>query len=758
MGLSSPFSATTVANPTVTTNYTLTQVISGTFGTVTNTAGITVVVIPPPSSVIPVSISITPSVICVGSTATLNASGPSGPFLIQPNNVFSSGSLTVSPSASTIYTVTGNFSGGCPVTATANLIVEYPNEINVNVSNNQVCATTNVTATVGPPTLTYTWLPTSLTGTSVVLSPTATTIYTVIATTSNVCSLSSGTFQINYVSCKCLEGFPYDGSVYEFTPVVTPPTLVPPVISVIGTITIPSGVNKTFLQIDMRMYNNAQINVSPNSTLNIVASHIYACDQMWNGILVKPGGVVNITTAGKFGGRTTLIEDAKVAIDFEPYGTTSPTMTSILNANNATFNKNLISIRLNNYNKNQTTYPYQLNGCLFTCRNIPYSVLTWVNTQTVKNSASGNTSPLQTPYIDNAAYTPTFLIAPFAGQSPLYGININNNGFSNTPTTLGFNFFGATFGTNGNPNFNCFDNLRTDIYAVNSNLTVINSVFQNGRRVGKFVSANGGAIYAESFTGNDEGPWNNNVINIVSGSNNFNNNNRFYEKTYCATIVGYYKTDIRHAECFSFINNNSGIIGPNPFGNLGFNIKTNRYLDIFVRNSKLYNIRNSVVINLDIGNYNVGPYVGLGKLVGVINVDNNIINQHPTVPTGTEFCNIGVVVNDLFTASPIQTSPGPVFTSINNNLISRVANGIEVNNIGFSQVNIYENVVTMLNAPSVIATTQNGITANQNRVAQILKNNISGPITFTNDISAVKTSMNQIWRCVVIQPQTLTMA
>lgn len=130
----------------------------------------------------------TPPVICIGQSVTMTASASGG----TPgySYTWSSGSPTVSPAATTQYTVNVTDANGCSTPATVIVQVNPPigvltNTVPVTCANAQVLLSAAATGGNGGP-YTYTWQPGNLSGPAVTVQPNTTTIYTV--TVSDNCS------------------------------------------------------------------------------------------------------------------------------------------------------------------------------------------------------------------------------------------------------------------------------------------------------------------------------------------------------------------------------------------------------------------------------------------------------------------------------------------------------------------------------------------------------------------------------------------
>ena len=164
-------------SPTTTTVYTVT----GTSATgCTNTQTVSLTVNNNPT----VTATSSPTAICVGASANLTAAGAST-YTWNPGPL--TGSLvSVSPTVTTIYTVTGISAGGCVKTETISLIVNSNPTVTATSSPTAICVGTSANLTASGAS-TYAWSPSSLTGSLVSVSPTVTTIYTVTGTSAGGC-------------------------------------------------------------------------------------------------------------------------------------------------------------------------------------------------------------------------------------------------------------------------------------------------------------------------------------------------------------------------------------------------------------------------------------------------------------------------------------------------------------------------------------------------------------------------------------------
>lgn len=169
---------TSFITPTLSTgNYTY-YAESITCTTSINRTPITLTVNPSPT------ISVNSGSICSGNAFTINPSG-ANTYTIQGGNSI------VTPTANTSYTVVGTSSAGCVSStyATSNITVNPLPTISANTSTTQLCIGSSATLTANGAS-TYTWNPGGA-GTSIVISPTVNTTYTVTGIDANGCQNTS---------------------------------------------------------------------------------------------------------------------------------------------------------------------------------------------------------------------------------------------------------------------------------------------------------------------------------------------------------------------------------------------------------------------------------------------------------------------------------------------------------------------------------------------------------------------------------------
>lgn len=166
-------------NPTITTQYTVT----GSNGSCTSTKTVNLLVNPNPI----LTATASPTNICIGSSATLSSTGATS-YTWNPG-ALPGGTVTVSPVATTLYTVTGVNGFSCTTSNTVNLIVTPIPTISPAASPATICATKSTTLTATGAT-NYTWNPGALTGSNAVVTPSGNTTYTVIGS-SGACTSSA---------------------------------------------------------------------------------------------------------------------------------------------------------------------------------------------------------------------------------------------------------------------------------------------------------------------------------------------------------------------------------------------------------------------------------------------------------------------------------------------------------------------------------------------------------------------------------------
>lgn len=133
----------------------------------------------------PLSVFASSTTLCAGEYTTLTATGAST-YNWMPGNLVG-GVVSVNPSSTTTYTVTGTTSAGCIFTSIITIGVNTLPNVGTTTSSTSICLGSSVSLT-GTGASSYSWMPGSLTGPTVTLSPTVTTTYTVTGTAINGCT------------------------------------------------------------------------------------------------------------------------------------------------------------------------------------------------------------------------------------------------------------------------------------------------------------------------------------------------------------------------------------------------------------------------------------------------------------------------------------------------------------------------------------------------------------------------------------------
>ena len=157
-------------------NTTTTYTVTGTANGCTGTTNVTVTVYPQP----PVTISASRGAVCAGDASTLTASGAA---IFLWNGGETGNSIIVSPTLTTIYTVTGTDVFGCTGTASTTVTVGNGLPVTASASPDAICAGASSTLTASGAD-TYLWNHGLGTENPVMVTPTATTSYMVTGTSS----------------------------------------------------------------------------------------------------------------------------------------------------------------------------------------------------------------------------------------------------------------------------------------------------------------------------------------------------------------------------------------------------------------------------------------------------------------------------------------------------------------------------------------------------------------------------------------------
>lgn len=179
-----------IVSPTATASYTVVGTsTAGCVSASSATSNVTVNASP--------AISVNSGSICSGNSFTISPSG-ANTYTIQAGNA------VVSPTATTSYTVVGTSTAGCVSSspATSNVTVNPLPTIGASTSNSMLCVGQSATLTASGAS-TYTFNPGG-TGTSIVVSPSITSTYTISGTSAQGCNNSS-VFTQSVSTCAGIE-------------------------------------------------------------------------------------------------------------------------------------------------------------------------------------------------------------------------------------------------------------------------------------------------------------------------------------------------------------------------------------------------------------------------------------------------------------------------------------------------------------------------------------------------------------------------
>jgi hypothetical protein len=613
---------------------------------------------------------------------------------------------------------------------------------NVTIGNNftftatnsgTYCLNTNTVITLsaassGTAAVSYNWLPGNLSGNTVTVSPSVSTIYTV---TGNVGACSgTQTVGVNVFNSCC-------GST-TFTPFALgggQNTILGPAF-IASDLTLPGG-GSFFLFGETIFGNNVKLTVPAGATLNVQGAHLYSCGgYLWKGIVVEDGGVLNFSQNSS-GGPAILIENALKAIDVSTYSTSSNA--SILNIYNTIFNKNYIDINIANYQRSSFTFSnvFNINSCVFSCRNFTYTGTQWPDVATTTGGlrfANTATTGLAPPYSLQSASLAT-LLSPHAGETSSVAINLENVGL-----TSGNNFYPVAIGNNTASAFNLFDNHVTFIKGLHSNLITNNNVFQN-TSFPYAALGTGCAIYWAATNGNI------NTLLDLSASNT-NLGNRFWN---CKTGVEGKNTHTFRIEKAIF--RSTQVASTSPFtlgtGYKGIVMATNRFRYI-IHSNEFTNIKTGVSIPIAAGASTLAQSCSVCVAYGIY--ASNLSVSFNTFSKGT---GSGNYVDKAIDISAPNTVPWVVVNNfsispyiggilIDNNLMTDVFRGIYVTGIKGCYTRIQRNDITLIE-DGVNNLAQRGIdlsncTAAPNNRQYIIENTVTGGAnTFiTNSVSLVQ--------------------
>lgn len=573
---------------------------------------------------------------------------------------------------------------------------------------------------------TYTWLPGGSNAATFAVTPSVATTYTLIVNTGTICSV---THTVSLSPCCPSSTTAYGSSILSGT--VTGP------VSINQNLTIPSGTT-AMLTGEVKIAPDVQITVNGGGYLVLHNAHLYSCGTaMWKGIVVQDGGAL---AAGAYN----LVEDAKTAIDVSNNTTST---VSILQVQETTFNKNYIDIKVDNFQRTLTTYPFIIDNCVFTCRDFTYTTTSWPTTATSTSldlryvSPSTPTTGLASPYPLLGAATAT-LKAPYSTMSSSVAILLNKVGVT-TYTSANYNgalFKGITIGDQTHaPDFNLFDNHHQFIHMVNSNLFCYNNVFQNTVRTN---SQGGSAIYSRIGIPVTYDPYFNNIINLNTFTNSdVNKANRFWNCHIGVEANNTFSLNAAWAIFRSTQSTTAGINNPDKQGFMGIKAITNRYAQYYLYRMEMNNISNPVKVNLVPGPYSDGTNNSNGILAGDLLVYNSYFGAalNNTASIGTNFVNR--VVDVQASVGPNWKFWGGTGIDIDNNAMNRVYNGVHINGVKTTNCFVAGNEI-VLKEQAAMPADQRGIALSNCTVTTVRNNTVSAETMTHTTVNLLRSAYN----------------
>lgn len=593
----------------------------------------------------------------------------------------------------------------------------------------------DITVSGGTAPYTYSWVNSSAIsyGTTEDLTNLPADVYTVTVTDSTNCSFTN-TFTVGIDSncvTLCTTCTPLATSgILSTSPALNQTYCINNDVLITGNVNLISS--------EFKMASNVTITVDSTAVLTIRGSHLYACGDMWKGIVVKPKGRIIVQP---FLSHSTLIEDAFIAIDVQ---SNSTILNNPLIVKDATFNRNEIGIQVTDYSKTSgpVAYPMSVENTVFTSRDIPFTPnsLVWTHTNVIKDTSG--VAVLESPFINDASFSSTnanaFLKLPFAaGAKPLAGIRLIRVGSTQTPLTPIYREM--KIGTTGMTKFNVFDNLKIGIDAVSSNFMCVNNVFQNNPADPTLaVAINAVAINLTV-----------NRLRVVPAVASMFAN-RFYDVGRAINSIDYYENIATYCEVRSSHVTTAPVASAPIFnGKYGFIAQTNRFKTVNFSNNTLYNIENGITFFGSFGLLPSGTPPIFGQYSGQVDINNNVIRPNlPTEPINTEYVANAIAVANVVVGTNLIFIPNSTI-NINNNTLTDVYRGIGVSSWTKKNVKTNDNTISLVadaftTAPANPIPLQYGIGWQSNHASSAFGNSIA-----RNTITGFGTTANTKVRAII---------
>ena len=463
---------------------------------------------------------------------------------------------------------------------------------------------------------------------------------------------------------------------------------------------IEKGSNVTFTNSNLVVGAYSTITIKNGATLNMYGSHLYACGNMWQGLIVEPGGILNMRDAPN--GKSCLIEDAFIAVDFQYDFHTNLednyNNVPYINITNSIFNRNEIGVRIAgrrhpNERFDLTGNYFYFSNSIFTSRDIPFTNNNWPTVNEFKNSSTfANTiypnTPLslEPPYIQNSSFREdipsAFLKSPFlaATTKPKAGIYLDTVYYNQQNGVV----IGDGNGSQSNFNTIIFDNLNTGIYNNWSSMTVNNCTFQK-----VYLGADKAGGVGISYTHSDYSGGIHININTPNGSSP---NNAFFDLEKAINVYEAMHLKIDNCDIRS---SHSLLTNGNKNGEWGIYATRGNYKELEIINNRIVNVTNGIYLN------NAFPSADIMFGEYLCNVSNNRIKSTLSgIPkTGTEYVDNAITVLSTSYATGNQSSRQTVFYC-NDNIITDVFNGISFSSLKEKNVSIANSTINLVEKPN----------------------------------------------------------
>lgn len=448
-----PTTATISVSPTVTTIYTVTG-RAGHGNTCTDTKTVTVTVNQLPT----VTAVANPTSICVGQTATLTAGGAN---TYMWSTSATTTVTTVTPSLTTVYTVTGTTSFGCISTKTVTVLVgPVTPTLTVNSSSFNICGT-NAATMIASGANNYTWTSTGGNAATAIVTPTTPTVYTVTGNNGIGCGASTNTVIVSPTSSLCCSST----TNIIGTSLTSTVNMASGTYATSGTIIDMQGVitftgNTSFNGYTLRMKANTLLMLGRNVTVSFTNCKLFSCSELWDGILITPPdntnqSYVNITNSTIEDMYNGIVYDA---IDLGSTNEVAPSA-NVISITGSNLNKNYICVQMRNLVgwTGNLTIPFSVKSSTlasYSSVTSPGSTLKTSSTYTYAYNTwtGGATSSTNTPFVTfPRTYTGIFLNNIYKGYVIIGDSTTTAN--TNTFDNMDFGIRGAEVGAKVHNNY-----------------------------------------------------------------------------------------------------------------------------------------------------------------------------------------------------------------------------------------------------------------------------------------------------------------